>query len=109
MKFYGAEEAFIAYNEGRVTIHTRIHCLVSDVDKDGNIIERMVETSVGRIMVNEFVPKEVGYLNEILTKKSLRDIIGDVIKVCGVTRTAMFLDDIKHLGYTMAFKGRWPG
>ena len=105
LKFYGPEEAFIAYNEGRVTIHARIHCLVSDVDKDGNIIERMVETSVGRIMVNEFVPKEVGYLNEILTKKSLRDIIGDVIKVCGVTRTAMFLDDIKHLGYTMAFKG----
>ena len=105
LKFYGPEEAFIAFNEGRVTIHARIHCLVADIDKEGNQITRMIETSVGRIMVNEFVPKEVGYLNEILTKKSLRDIIGDVIKVCGVTRTAEFLDDIKHLGYTMAFKG----
>ena len=105
LKFYGPEEAFIAYNEARVTLHAKIHCLVSDVDKDGNPIRHMIETSIGRIMVNEFVPKEAGYINEILTKKSLRDIIGEVIKVCGVTRTAAFLDDIKHLGYTMAFKG----
>ena len=65
----------------------------------------MVETSVGRLMVNEFVPKEVGYLNEVLGKKALRDIIGKVIKACGVARTAQFLDDIKDLGYYMAFKG----
>ncbi len=105
LTFYGPEEAFIAYNEGRVTLHARIKAVVEDVDDKGNPIKHMIETSVGRIMVNEYVPKEAGYLNEVLTKKSLRDIIGEVIKVCGVTRTAEFLDDIKHLGYTMAFKG----
>ena len=65
----------------------------------------MIETSIGRLMVNEFVPFEVGYINEVLGKKSLRDIIGKVIKICGVARTAQFLDDIKNLGYYMAFKG----
>ncbi|MGL4293200.1 MAG: DNA-directed RNA polymerase subunit beta' [Bacteroidales bacterium] len=105
LTFYGPEEAFIAYNEGKVTLHARIKAMVYDLDEKGNSVKKMIETSVGRIMVNEFVPKEAGYINEVLTKKSLRDIIGDVIKVCGVTRTAEFLDDIKHLGYTMAFKG----
>ena len=105
LTFYGPEEAFIAYNEGKVTLHARIKALLDDIDENGNIVKKMIETSVGRIMVNEYVPKEVGFLNEVLTKKSLRDIIGDVIKVCGVTRTAEFLDDIKNLGYTMAFKG----
>ena len=105
LTFYAPEEAFIAYNEGKVTLHARVKVLTQDLDENGNLVTKMVETSVGRIMVNEFVPKEVGFLNEVLTKKSLRDIIGDVIKVCGVTRTAEFLDDIKHLGYTMAFKG----
>ncbi|MEG0948888.1 MAG: DNA-directed RNA polymerase subunit beta' [Bacteroidales bacterium] len=105
LTFYGPEEAFIAYNEGKVTLHARIKVMDDDLDENGNIVKKMIETSVGRIMVNQFVPKEVGFINEVLTKKSLRDIIGDVIKVCGVTRTAEFLDDIKHLGYTMAFKG----
>ncbi|MCC8146424.1 MAG: DNA-directed RNA polymerase subunit beta' [Bacteroidales bacterium] len=105
LKFYGPEEAIIAYNEGQVDIHSPIHILVDDVDKEGNLINHMVETSVGRVMVNEFVPKEVGFINEELSKKSLRDIIGKVIKICGVARTAQFLDDIKDLGYTMAFKG----
>ncbi|MDH6534255.1 DNA-directed RNA polymerase subunit beta' [Parabacteroides sp. 52] len=105
LTFYGPEEATIAYNEGKVSIHAPIKVYVNDVDKEGNTIKRMIETSVGRLMVNEFVPKEVGYINEILGKKSLRDIIGNVIKVCGVARTAQFLDDIKNLGYLMAFKG----
>jgi DNA-directed RNA polymerase subunit beta' len=105
LTFYGPEEAFIAYNEGKVTLHARIKALLDDLDENGNIVKKMIDTSVGRIMVNEYVPKEVGFLNEVLTKKSLRDIIGDVIKACGVTRTAEFLDDIKNLGYTMAFKG----
>jgi len=105
LKFYGAEEAIIAYNEGKVAIHAPINIYVDDVDKEGNPIHHMIETSVGRVMVNEFVPKEVGFVDEELSKKSLRDIIGKVIKVCGVARTAQFLDDIKHLGYTMAFKG----
>ena len=106
LKFYGPEEAEIAYNEGKVSLHAPVSVVVKDVDKDGNIIEHMVEnTSVGRVLVNQSVPQEIGYVNEILSKKSLRDIIGKVIKVCGVTRSAQFLDDIKNLGYYMAFKG----
>lgn len=102
--FYGPEEATIAYNGGKVDLHAPIKVYVDDV-VDGAPVTRMVETSVGRLMVNELVPKEVGYINEILGKKALRDIIGLVIKVCGVARTAQFLDDIKNLGYYMAFKG----
>ena len=106
LKFYGPEEAEIAYNEGKVSLHAPVSVVVKDVNKDGNIIEHMVEnTSVGRVLVNQYVPQEIGYVNEILSKKSLRDIIGKVIKVCGVTRSAQFLDDIKNLGYYMAFKG----
>ena len=86
LTFYGPEEAEIAYN-------------------DGNIVEVMRETSVGRVLVNQYVPEEVGYINEIFKKKSLRDIISRVIKVCGMVRAAQFLDDIKNLGYRMAFKG----
>ena len=103
--FYGPEEATIAYNEKKVDIHAPIKVYVNDIDKEGNPVKRMVETSVGRLMVNEFVPEEVGYINEVLGKKALRDIIGKVIKACGVARTAQFLDDIKNLGYYMAFKG----
>ena len=105
LKFYSNEEATIAYNEKRVDIHAPIHVYVDDLDENGNLVKKMVETSVGRLMVNEFVPKEVGYVNEVLGKKALRDIIGRVIKACGVARTAQFLDDIKNLGYYMAFKG----
>ena len=103
--FYGPEEAEIAYNEGKVTLHAPVKVRVQDLDENGNYVEVLRDTSVGRILVNEFVPKEVGYINEILTKKSLRTIIGNVIKVCGVVRAAQFLDDIKNLGYKMAFKG----
>ncbi|MEF9932186.1 MAG: DNA-directed RNA polymerase subunit beta', partial [Bacteroidales bacterium] len=66
---------------------------------------QMVETTAGRVIINQVVPPEVGFINEVLTKKSLRDIIGNVLKVSGVARTAQFLDDIKNIGYTMAFKG----
>ncbi len=105
-KFYGPEEAEIAYNEGRVTLHAPVSVLVNDVDEQGNPIKVMIEnTSVGRVLFNQYVPKEIGYVNEIISKKSLRTIIGKVIKTCGVTRSAQFLDDIKNLGYKMAFKG----
>ncbi len=103
--FYGPEEATIAYNEKRLEIHAPIKVYVNDIDENGNIVKKLIETSVGRLMVNEFVPAEVGYINEVLGKKALRDIIGMVIKTCGVARTAQFLDDIKNLGYYMAFKG----
>lgn len=104
MTFYGAEEATIAYNEGKISMHAPINVYVDDVVA-GEKVRRMVQTSVGRLMVNEFVPEAVGYVNETLGKKALRDIIGKVIKVCGVATTAKFLDDIKNLGYYMAFKG----
>ncbi len=105
MSFYGEEEAIIAYNEGKVDIHALVKVVVDDVDEEGNLIRKMHETSVGRVITNEYIPKEVGYINELLSKKSLRDIIGKVIKTCGVARTAQYLDDIKDLGYHMAFKG----
>ncbi len=105
LKFYGPEEAEIAYNEGRVTLHAPVSVMVDDVDAEGNPIRHLVETSVGRILVNQYVPKEIGYVNEILSKKSLRNIISRVIKKCGIPRSAQFLDDIKNLGYYMAFRG----
>ena len=105
LTFYGPEEALIAYNEGKVDIHAPVKVLVNDLDEYGNIVKMMRETSVGRVIVNEIVPDEVGYLNTIISKKSLRDIISDVIKKVGVARAAEFLDGIKDLGYKMAFQG----
>ena len=103
--FYGPEEAMIAYNEKKLDIHAPIKVYVNDLNEEGGMVRKMVETSVGRLMANEYVPDEVGYINEVWGKKALRDIISRVIKVCGVARTAQFLDDIKNLGYYMAFKG----
>ncbi len=104
--FYGPEEAEIAYNEGQVTLHAPVTVLVEDKDESGNTVRILKkDTSVGRVLFNRYVPKEIGYVNEIISKKSLRTIIGKVIKTCGVTRSAQFLDDIKNLGYRMAFKG----
>ncbi len=105
MTFYGEEEAIIAYNEGKVAIHALVNVMVDDVDEEGKLIRKIHETTVGRVITNEYIPKEVGYINELLSKKSLRDIIGKVIKTCGVARTAQYLDDIKDLGFQMAFKG----
>ena len=105
LTFYGPEEALIAYNEGKVDIHAPVKVIVKDVDENGNIVDVMRETSVGRVIVNEIVPPEAGYINTIISKKSLRDIISVVIKVCGVAKAADFLDGIKNLGYQMAFKG----
>ncbi len=104
--FYGPEEALIAHNEGRVTLHAPIKVLVDDVDANGNKVRHIVEnTSVGRVLVNQYVPEEMGFINTLISKKSLRDIITNVIKRCGIPRSAKFLDDIKNLGYHMAFKG----
>ena len=106
LTFYGPEEALIAYNEGKVDIHAPVSVVVKDVDENGQIVSKMMhDTSVGRVIVNEIVPPEAGYINTIISKKSLRDIISHVIKVCGVSKAADFLDGIKNLGYYMAFKG----
>ena len=104
--FYGPEEAEIAYNEGKVTLHAPVTIMVDDIDEQGNAVKVLKkDTSVGRILFNQYVPKQIGYVNEIISKKSLRTIIGKVIKTCGVTRSAQFLDDIKNLGYRIAFRG----
>ena len=103
--FYSPEEAEIAYNEGKCALHALIKVRTHDINDEGNAVTRIIETTVGRILFNKCVPQSVGYINELLSKKSLRDIIGRVIESCGVARTARFLDDIKDLGYYMAFKG----
>ncbi|MBQ7773842.1 MAG: DNA-directed RNA polymerase subunit beta' [Bacteroidales bacterium] len=105
MNFYGPEEIIIAHNEGRLDLHAMVNVRLPKVMADPSQGYHMVQTTAGRILVNQLVPVEVGYINEILTKKSLRDIIGNVLKVSGVARTSQFLDDIKNLGYMMAFKG----
>ncbi|MBS1531888.1 MAG: DNA-directed RNA polymerase subunit beta' [Bacteroidetes bacterium] len=105
LTFYSAEEVIIAYNEKRVDLHAFIKVKTNVKEKDGSIVNKLIETTVGRVMFNQHVPEEVGYINELLTKKSLRDIIGDVVKVTGMARAAQFLDDIKELGFQMAFNG----
>lgn len=102
--FYSPEEANIAFNEGKVDLHALIKVKIDDV-VDGEKVKHIVETTIGRVIFNEHVPEEVGYINELLTKKSLRDIIGNVLKKSGTAKTAAFLDAIKYLGYTNAFKG----
>ena len=106
MTFASPEEAEIALNEGKVDIHARINVRLRETDSEGNSVFNMIkDTTVGRVIVNKYRPKEVSYINELFTKKSLRDIIGNVIENAGVAKTAQFLDDIKNLGYQMAFKG----
>jgi len=104
LTFYGAEEVQVALNEGRVELHAPIKCKVT-VLEEGELKEKVIETSVGRVIFNQVVPTEVGYINEVLKKKNLRDIITQVIRISGVARAAQFLDDIKDIGFQYAFKG----
>ncbi len=105
LTFYSPEEVKIAYNEEKVALHARIKVRLNLYDKEGKEKVEIVETTVGRVLFNEVVPKEAGYINELLTKKALRDIIGKIFKLGGTKVTANFLDDIKDMGYKMAFKG----
>ena len=102
--FYSQEEVRIAYNENKIDLHAIIRVKVDDM-VDGQKVNHLIETTVGRVLFNEFVPAEVGFINELLTKKSLRDIIGNVLKKAGTAKTADFLDAIKDLGFRMAFTG----
>jgi len=104
MTFYSPEEVIIAKNEGILDVHAKIKVRTKDIVK-GESVEILIDTTAGKIIFNELVPEEVGYINELLTKKSLRDIIGNILKVTGTTRTVEFLDEIKTLGFDMAFKG----
>ena len=105
LTFYGPEEAIIAYNEKRVDMHAPVKVLVDDLNENGLPIRHLVETSVGRVIVNEVIPSEVGFINTIISKKSLRDIITRVIKAVGMSRACEFLDGIKNLGYLKAYEG----
>jgi len=102
--FYNLDEVVIAYNENAVDLHAGIKVRATIREK-GQLVKKLVTTTVGRVLFNQHVPQEVGYVNALLTKKSLREIIGDIIKLTNVPITAKFLDDIKTLGFRMAFKG----
>ena len=103
LTFYGPEEAIIAHNEGKCDLHAQVKVMVDDI-VDGKPCKHMVETSVGRVIVNGIIPEQVGYVNKIISKKSLRDIIADVIKNVGFAEACEFLDGIKNLGYRMAYE-----
>jgi len=104
MRFYSEEEVIIAYNEGQVDLHAEVQVRITNY-RNGKPVKEMMTASVGRIMFNRVVPKGVGFINELLTKKALRDIISRVLKSQGTAATANFLDDIKNMGYEMAFRG----
>lgn len=102
LTFYSPEEVVIANNEGQLDIHASLKVRMHTTDRTGF---QILDTTCGRVIFNELVPEGVPYINELLTKKSLRDIIGRILNIVGVARTAQFLDDIKDLGFVMAFKG----
>lgn len=105
LTFYSAEEVTIAYNEKKVDLNASIKVRVKAYNDEGELVPQIIETTVGRVLFNEKVPEVAGYINQVLTKKSLRDIIGDILKVTSVPETAIFLDEIKDLGFNFAFKG----
>jgi DNA-directed RNA polymerase subunit beta' len=103
--FYSSEEVIIAYNEGQIDLHAYIKVKVNVRNEQEGLDRKLLETTVGRVLFNQFTPPEVGFVNQLLTKKSLREIIGNIIKWTNVPKTAKFLDDIKTLGFRMAFRG----
>jgi DNA-directed RNA polymerase subunit beta' len=105
MAFYSAEEVVIANNEGRADLHAWIKVKAEVRQNDGSLKTQLIETTVGRVMFNQFVPKTNGFVNALLTKKSLREIIGDILKNTNIPQTVAFLDDIKTLGFRTAFRG----
>jgi len=105
MTFYSAEEVNIAYNEKRVDLNAIVKVRTLVDGDNGELVYKVIETSVGRVLFNQVVPKEVGFINELLTKKALRDIIARILTRTDVPRTAKFLDDMKDLGYSNAFRG----
>jgi DNA-directed RNA polymerase subunit beta' len=104
--FYSEEEVIIAYNEGKVDLHAwiKVKANVRDAE-EGTLSRKLIDTTVGRVIFNQHVPKEVGFVNALLTKKNLREIIGDIITITNIPKTAKFLDDIKQLGFRTAFQG----
>ena len=105
LTFYSYEEVNIAYNEERVDLNAMIKIRAKDFDESGNLVFKIIETTVGRVLFNQVVPEKAGFINEVLTKKSLRDIIGNILKLTSVPETAEFLDKIKSMGFSFAFEG----
>ncbi|RCL67211.1 MAG: DNA-directed RNA polymerase subunit beta' [Cryomorphaceae bacterium] len=105
LTFYSSEEVNIAYNEEIVELNAMIKIRAKDFDESGELVFKIIETTVGRVLFNQVVPEQAGFINEVLTKKSLRDIIGNILKVTSVPQTADFLDKIKDMGFSFAFKG----
>jgi DNA-directed RNA polymerase subunit beta' len=103
--FYSSEEVIIAYNEGKIDLHAWIRVKTPVRNENGQLENKLIETTVGRVLFNQHVPAEVGFVNALLTKKNLREIIGDIINITNVPKTAKFLDDIKQLGFRTAFRG----
>ncbi|TYP87768.1 DNA-directed RNA polymerase subunit beta' [Sphingobacterium allocomposti] len=105
MTFYSPEEVIIALNENKIDLHAYIKVKTKTKNKEGQIVDAIIETTVGRVIFNQIVPEEMGFINELLTKKSLRNVIGEIVKNTGMARAAQFLDDMKELGFQTAFKG----
>ena len=103
--FYSPEEVNIAFNENKVELNASIKVRTKDLNEEGELVSKIIETTVGRVLFNEVVPEKAGYINEVLTKRSLRDIIGSILRVTDVPSTGKFLDDIKNMGYKFAFQG----
>jgi len=105
LTFYSEEEVLIAFNEKKVNLNASIKVRVKDFNEEGELVPQIIETTVGRVLFNSVVPEEAGFINQVLNKKTLRNIIGDILSVTDVPRTAEFLDRIKTMGYDFAFKG----
>jgi len=105
LAFYSEEEAIIAHNEGRVALHAWVKVRVNVRNESGELVRKIVDTTMGRILFNVAIPEAVGYVNELMTKKSLRDLIGVIVRETDIPTTAAFLDQIKEIGFKMAFKG----
>ncbi|MBS3769005.1 MAG: DNA-directed RNA polymerase subunit beta' [Bacteroidales bacterium] len=105
LRFYSPEEAIIAYNEGAVDLHAGVKVRIKDYDENGNEVNKIIDTTIGRIVFNDYIPDGFGFVNKLLTKKNLRDLIGDVLKRTNAPKIAQFLDDIKDLGFHMSFRG----
>ncbi len=105
LTFYGPEEAFIAFNEGKAELHSVVKCRVRVATKDGEPVYKIVETTIGRLILNQVVPESAGYVNKMLGKKQLKDVIGGILAETNIPTTAKFLDDIKKLGFYYSFRG----
>ena len=105
LTFYSAEEVNIAFNEQKVSLNAGIKVRAKDFNEEGELVYQLIDTTVGRVIFNEVVPEEAGFINQVLNKKALRNIIGHVLSVTDVPRTAAFLDKIKSMGFDFAFKG----